>query len=53
MTRLLVAALFAIAPSFALAEGCQHGFGKQQMSLVCEEGMTFDPDTGKCIAIVS
>ena len=52
MFRVLIAAVFFIAPSLAFAQGCQHGHGAKQMSLACDEGKTFDPDTGKCIDIV-
>lgn len=52
MTRILVVLIFALSPSLTFAEGCIHGHGKQQMTLVCEEGQTFNPSTGACEKIV-
>ena len=50
MTRLLIAALFALVPAFASAQctGDAH-----QSAMSCAEGTAFNPETGLCETVAT
>ena len=52
MKTTLAAALLALAPTFALAEGCQWGHS-ETTAMSCAEGTQLDSTTGTCVPVAS
>ena len=47
---ILAAAILALAPTFALAQACDHG---TEQAMSCADGMVWDSTTGSCVSQVS
>ncbi|MCG6904343.1 MAG: carbohydrate-binding module family 14 protein [Rhodobacter sp.] len=48
----LAAAILALAPTFAIAQGCHSDHGTEQ-AMSCSDGLVWDPATGACVEQVT